>query len=114
MINYLQGNLFDSDADILVNTVNTKGVMGGGIALAFRERFPEYYNVYRAFCQREEVRVGRMFTYATCNPSPLYIVSFPTKDHYRDPSKLEYIDDGLNDLESLVLTALRYQHLDVV
>ena len=105
MIRFTQGNLFDADVEAVVNTVNTVGVMGKGIALMFKERFPENTRAYAAACKRGKVQVGRMFaTEANVVGGPRWIVNFPTKRHWRHPSKLEWIRDGLVDLRRFVKT----------
>ena len=104
MIEYTQGNLLDADAEALVNTVNTVGVMGKGIALMFKEAFPENYKSYAIACEANEVRVGEVFsTYRTDMYGPKWIVNFPTKKHWRHPSKLEWIEAGLEDLRSFII-----------
>lgn len=103
MIRFAHGNLLDADADALVNTVNIVGVMGKGIALMFKERFPENYEAYAAACKREELAVGRMFVTQSPEPKgPRWIINFPTKAHWRNPSKLEWIESGLQDLRRVV------------
>ena len=99
MIHYTKGNLVEAPAEALVNTVNEVGVMGKGVALAFREAFPVSARTYEEACQRGEVRVGRVLV--TENPSllgPRWIIHFPTKKHWRHPSKLEWVREGLDDL----------------
>jgi O-acetyl-ADP-ribose deacetylase (regulator of RNase III) len=103
MIRYTQGNLLDDQSEALVNTVNEVGVMGKGIALMFRERFPENAEAYERACQAKEVRVGRMFvTEARSLWRPRWIINFPTKKHWRHPSKLEWIRAGLRDLVRVI------------
>ena len=90
MIHYTEGNLLDAEAEALVNTVNEVGVMGKGIALMFREAFPKNMEVYEEACKSGDVRVGRMLT--TENHAlvgPRWIINFPTKKHWCNPSKLE-------------------------
>ncbi len=104
MITYCQGNLLNADVDALVNAVNTVGVMGKGIALAFKQRFPANYQAYAAACQRGEVQTGRMFiTETPALLGPRWIVNFPTKQHWRDPSRLEWVRSGLQDLRRFLL-----------
>ena len=99
MIRYTQGNLFDDAAEALVNTVNEIGVMGKGIALMFRERFPENTRAYEQACQANEVHIGQMLvTRSQALWGPRWIINFPTKKHWRHPSKLEWIRQGLKDL----------------
>jgi O-acetyl-ADP-ribose deacetylase (regulator of RNase III) len=103
MIRYTKGNLLDDPAEALVNTVNEVGVMGKGIALMFRERFPENAEVYERACTAGEVRVGRMLvTKSEGFWGPRWLINFPTKKHWRHPSKLEWIREGLNDLVRVI------------
>lgn len=103
MIHYMQGNLLQSRAEALVNTVNEVGVMGKGIALAFREAFPASARLYREACRRGEVRVGRVLvTKNVALFGPRWIIHFPTKKHWRHPSQLEWIREGLVDLTRVI------------
>lgn len=103
MITYAQGNLLEADAEALVNTVNTVGVMGKGIALMFKETFPENLKAYEDACKRGEVQVGRMFvTERHQLMGPKWIINFPTKKHWRHPSKMEWIEEGLQDLKRVI------------
>jgi O-acetyl-ADP-ribose deacetylase (regulator of RNase III) len=92
MITYLETYLFNSPAQTLVNTVNTAGVMGKGIALVFKRLYPEMYNEYRKLCEENKFEIGMLYIYRTPNK---IIVNFPTKKHWRYPSKIEYIEAGL-------------------
>ncbi len=103
MIRSTKGNLLTAPVEALVNTVNTVGVMGKGLALQFREAFPENYKAYREACARGELAVGRMFvTENLSGTNPRYIINFPTKAHWRDPSRLEYVTAGLKDLAHIL------------
>lgn len=103
MIRFTQGNLLDDPAEALVNTVNTVGVMGKGIALMFRGAFPENFKAYEDACKRKEVVIGKMFvTENRALTGPRYIVNFPTKKHWMHPSQLEWIRAGIEDLVRLV------------
>lgn len=103
MIAYREGDLLQAEVEALVNPVNAVGVMGAGLALQFREAFPENYQAYRAACRRGEVRIGRIFVYDRGPLArPRYILNFPTKADWRQPSRLEYIRAGLEDLVRLV------------
>jgi O-acetyl-ADP-ribose deacetylase (regulator of RNase III) len=103
MIEYTSGNILYANAEALVNTVNCVGVMGRGIALQFRNAFPENFKAYEAACQRQEVQPGRMFVYATGElANPKYIINFPTKRHWRGKSRMEDIDAGLVDLQAVI------------
>jgi O-acetyl-ADP-ribose deacetylase (regulator of RNase III) len=99
MIEFKQGNLLEENAEALVNTVNCVGVMGKGIALQFKQAFPENFRQYEKACRADEVQPGRMFTFATGSLFyPRYIINFPTKRHWRGKSKIEDIKSGLKAL----------------
>jgi O-acetyl-ADP-ribose deacetylase (regulator of RNase III) len=102
MIEHKTGNLLDAQAEALVNTVNTVGVMGKGIALQFRQAFPENYEAYRKACEHKEVQPGRMFVFDTGKFYPRYIVNFPTKRHWKGKAKIEDVQSGLVDLIATV------------
>lgn len=103
MIRYVQGNLLDAEAEALVNAVNTVGVMGKGIALAFKQRFDLNSRLYAASCQAGEVQVGSMFVTETGElTGPRWIVNFPTKQHWRQPSQLPWVVAGLADLHRFI------------
>lgn len=103
MITYRQGNLLEAEVEALVNTVNTVGVMGRGIALMFKERYPENFRAYAAACKAGDMRIGRMFVTATGEwIGPRWIINFPTKEHWRQPSRPEWIEAGLRDLVRVV------------
>lgn len=96
MIDFKQGNLLEEKAEALVNTVNCVGVMGKGIALQFKQAFPENFHQYEKACRAGEVVVGRMFTVQTGSIFyPRFIINFPTKRHWRGKSKIEDIESGL-------------------
>lgn len=92
MITYVNGNLFESPAKVLVNTVNTVGAMGKGIALGFKRIYPHMFSQYQRFCENGQLTVGKLYLYKTDHK---WILNFPTKKHWRNPSKLEYIEAGL-------------------
>lgn len=104
MIQYLVGNLLESKAEALVNAVNTVGVMGKGIALQFKNQFPNNYKLYTKACKENEVQTGKLFV--TEESSLLegrkIIVNFPTKTDWRKPSEYEYIEKGLLQLAKLI------------
>lgn len=103
MIRYTQGNLLDAEVEAVVNTVNTVGVMGKGIALMFKEAFPENFQRYEVACKAKEVQVGHMFvTERRELMGPKWIVNFPTKQHWRHPSKMEWVVEGLRDLHDFI------------
>lgn len=95
VINYKKGNLLDSDCDILVNTVNCVGVMGKGIALDFKKKYPEMYEKYRQNCNNGLIKTGHVWWW---DDKDKRIANFPTKQHWRNPSKIEWIREGLDDL----------------
>ncbi|MFC5820665.1 type II toxin-antitoxin system antitoxin DNA ADP-ribosyl glycohydrolase DarG [Nonomuraea harbinensis] len=103
MIVDAQGDLLAAEVDALVNTVNCVGVMGKGIALQFKRRYPNMFQAYAKACRHGEVQIGRMFVVPTEQLSgPRFIINFPTKKHWRSPSRLEYIDAGLTDLKHVI------------
>jgi O-acetyl-ADP-ribose deacetylase (regulator of RNase III) len=98
------GNLLEADVDALVNTVNTHGVMGKGIALQFKRAFPLNYKRYRAACEAGAVRLGEMFVTETGRlDNPRLIVNFPTKKHWKSRSRLADIETGLEDLRRVLI-----------
>ncbi len=103
MLSFTQGNLLTANAEALVNTVNTVGVMGKGIALMFKESFPDNFKIYVAACKRGELRVGHMLvTERQDMYGPKWIINFPTKEHWRSPSRIEWIEEGLRDLVRVI------------
>lgn len=104
MLHFTTGNLLEARAQALVNTVNTVGVMGKGIALMFKERFEDNYRQYAAACKSKLVQTGHMFiTQPAELDGPRWIVNFPTKQHWRSPSRLEWVVEGLQDLRKFLL-----------
>jgi O-acetyl-ADP-ribose deacetylase (regulator of RNase III)/uncharacterized protein YwgA len=100
MIKYVTGNILESNAQALVNTVNTVGVMGKGIALQFKKAYPNNFKAYTEACKRNEIVVGKLFVTrdSNLNSGEKIILNFPTKKDWRKPSEYRYIEDGLNDL----------------
>jgi O-acetyl-ADP-ribose deacetylase (regulator of RNase III)/uncharacterized protein YwgA len=96
MFRALIGNLFDSRAQTLVNTVNCVGVMGKGVAEQFKSRFPAMFEDYKERADRKAVRIGEPYLYR--DQSGVQIVNFPTKDHWRSPSRLADVERGLDYL----------------
>src|SRR5215467_11645267 len=93
---YRTGDILAADTEALVNTVNCVGVMGRGIALQFKNAFPENFRAYAAACQAKEVQPGRMFVFETGQlTNPKFIINFPTKRHWRGKSRMEDIEAGL-------------------
>lgn len=104
MMIFTTGNLLESRAEALVNTVNTVGVMGKGIALMFKERFAVNFQRYAAACKVKQVRTGQMFvTEVNEIDGPRWIVNFPTKQHWRAPSQMAWVMEGLQDLRHFLV-----------
>jgi O-acetyl-ADP-ribose deacetylase (regulator of RNase III) len=103
MLREADGNLLDAPVDAVVNTVNTVGVMGKGIALQFKQAYPENFQAYAAACRRGEVQLGSMFVVETgLLGQPRLIINFPTKQHWRNQSRLADIKAGLDDLRRVI------------
>lgn len=99
-ITLTRGDLLkQDDVDAIVNTVNCVGIMGKGIALQFRNKWPENFRAYETACKAKQVRPGHMFVFDSGGlVKPNFIINFPTKDHWRGKSRIEFIRDGLADL----------------
>ncbi|WP_439698184.1 macro domain-containing protein [Mucilaginibacter sp. AW1-7] len=117
MIHFTQGNLLKSNARALVNTVNTVGVMGKGIALQFKNTFPLNYKVYQDACKHQKLTTGQLLIVHENDllRGEKTIINFPTKQHWKQPSTYEYIESGLvalqkylieNPVDSLAMPAL--------
>ncbi len=103
MITYKTGNLLSENTEAIVNTVNCVGVMGRGIALQFKKRFPDNFKAYESACKREEVVPGKMFIFETGTLiNPKFLINFPTKRHWRGASRMEDIESGLKDLVKII------------
>ncbi|WP_100464615.1 type II toxin-antitoxin system antitoxin DNA ADP-ribosyl glycohydrolase DarG [Mycobacteroides abscessus] len=103
MIVESSGNLLDADTDAVVNTVNCVGVMGKGIALQFKRRYPSMFAEYERACKAGQVQTGRMLPVRTGEMmGPEWVINFPTKRHWRSPSRLEWIEEGLSDLRRVI------------
>ena len=104
MIQFVTGNLLDAHVEALVNTVNTVGVMGKGIALQFKSRFPNNYKIYRDACKNDTFKTGQILSVKDGDlMSQKYVLNFPTKAHWKSPSKIEYIQTGLTALKEEIL-----------
>ncbi|WP_259065873.1 macro domain-containing protein [Mucilaginibacter sp. X4EP1] len=117
MIRYTTGNIMDSSAEALVNTVNTVGVMGKGIALQFKQAFPHNFNVYKQACLNGHLTTGKILAVKDNEllMGERLILNFPTKQHWKMPSKYEYVESGLialvsylqdNPVKSIAMPAL--------
>jgi O-acetyl-ADP-ribose deacetylase (regulator of RNase III) len=91
-IQYQYGDIFEAKAHVIVNTVNCKGVMGKGLALAFKQKYPAMFPIYQQECKTGKLSIGRPTLYKDSTP---WILNFPTKDHWKPPSKMEYVEKGL-------------------
>lgn len=92
MIQYIEGDLFSSPAQVIVNTVNTVGVMGKGVALSFKKRYPDMFQHYKNTCEKRLLTIGKLMLFYEPDH---WILLFPTKENWRNPSKMEYIEKGL-------------------
>lgn len=97
MIEYTESSIFSLRVDAVVNPVNTKGVSGAGLALEFKMRHPEAHSAYVTRCRRGLLRVGEVYA---VKDGTMQVVHFPTKTHWRQPSELTYIRDGLVSLRA--------------
>ena len=105
MIEFKTGDILQADVEALVNTVNCVGIMGRGIALQFKNNFPENFKAYEAACTREDVQPGKMFVFETRTlTNPKFIINFPTKRHWKGKSRMEDIDSGLKALVKEIRT----------
>lgn len=103
MIKYKSGDILKEDAEAIINTVNCVGVMGRGIALQFKNAYPENYKEYETACRNGIVQPGKMHVYETNQIIfPHYIINFPTKRHWREKSRIEDIQSGLESLKELI------------
>jgi O-acetyl-ADP-ribose deacetylase (regulator of RNase III) len=98
MVEEGSGDLLAAKVDALVNAVNVVGVMGKGLALAFKKQFPDNFAAYQRACETGELTIGRAFVFDRSPATPRWIINFPTKRHWREASKLEDIRAGLPDL----------------
>ena len=98
MLEFVKGDMFDVHADIRVNTVNCVGVMGAGVALAFKKRYPDMFKNYQRDCKDDRVKPGTMNVWKSLSGD--WVINFPTKRHWRNSSRYEDIDAGLDDLRS--------------
>ncbi len=103
MYKFITGNIITAETEAIVNTVNTYGVMGKGIALAFKKSFPGNYKAYRKAFENGTLEVGKMHLYQTSLLTPKIIINFPTKKHWRNKSKIEYIENGMDDLIEVII-----------
>lgn len=100
MLKFVSGNLLDSNAEVIINAVNTVGVMGKGIALQFKQAFPHNFKEYKKACDMKSLKPGVLLVVKDHHPRTgnKTIANFPTKVHWKNPSKIEYVETGLKEL----------------
>jgi O-acetyl-ADP-ribose deacetylase (regulator of RNase III) len=97
-IDYLEGDILNAKTQVVVNTVNCEGFMGKGLALQFKKAYPEMFKEYKQKCSDGKLSIGKLHLYK--NTFRYWILNFPTKDHWRQNSKLEYIEKGLEEFKN--------------
>ena len=97
MIKKIKGNIFNTTCQTLVNTVNCVGIMGKGIALECKLRLPDMFEKYKEFCEKKLIKPGSLQLWSNSKP---WVLNFPTKVHWKDPSKIEYLEKGLDKFKS--------------
>jgi len=95
-MNYTKGNILESKTEVIINLVNTVGVMEKGLALQFKQKFPTNYKIYKEACKNKTIDIGKLLLVSNFNNESnlerkQFIINFPTKKHWRNPSKIEYI-----------------------
>jgi O-acetyl-ADP-ribose deacetylase (regulator of RNase III) len=102
MIDIKKGNIFTTQCQTIVNTVNCVGIMGAGIAYEFKLRYPAMFSKYQTFCRNGQIDIGNLWVYqqGKANQSLQKVLNFPTKRHWKDPSKVEYLEAGLQKFVS--------------
>lgn len=104
-MNYTKGNILESNTEVIINPVNTVGVMGKGLALQFKQKFPTNYKIYKEACKNQTIDIGKLLLVDESNlERKKFIINFPTKKHWRNSSKIEYIEEGLKDLVRIIET----------
>ena len=98
-VEFVQGSVFDQDCEAIVNPVNCVGIMGAGLALEFKKRYPLNFMSYSEACRMGKVKTGKVLMF---RQETLWIANFPTKDHWRDRSRMEWIEDGLADMDAQI------------
>jgi O-acetyl-ADP-ribose deacetylase (regulator of RNase III) len=100
---YIKGNILESNTEVIINPVNTVGIMGKGLALEFKQKFPYNYKLYKEACKNETIDIGKLLLVDESHlENKKFIINFPTKKHWRNPSKIEYIEEGLKDLIHII------------
>ncbi|WP_375563070.1 macro domain-containing protein [Bernardetia sp. OM2101] len=104
-MNYTKGNILESNTEVIINPVNTVGVMGKGLALAFKKQFPHNYKIYKEACKNQAIDIGKLLLVDESTlEQKKFVINFPTKKHWRSSSKIEYIEEGLKDLVRIIET----------
>ena len=93
-IEVIKGNIFNTKAQTIVNTVNCVGVMGKGVALVYKLRYPKMFDLYSDYCKSKLIGIGKLWLYKGEENAP-WVLNFPTKYHWKYPSKIEYVEKGL-------------------
>lgn len=101
-LNYVTGNMFDADVDIRINTINCVGVMGKGVALQFKNRYPTMFRDYKEECRRGKITTGKLYVWKS--GISVHIINFPTKNDWRKKSEYRFIDEGLIALRGYLRT----------
>lgn len=111
-IELITGNMFDSKAQTLVNAINCVGAAGSGIALAFRQKSPGWFDDYVKKCKAKTIVVGQVDVYKPIDETKQWVLNFPTKLEWRDPSRLDYISEGLKhfvaNYEAMGITSIAW------
>lgn len=103
MINFTHGNIFEAGTEAIINPVNLVGVMGKGLALQFKERFKNNFRLYREACKERTIGIGNSLVVREENSgTPVWVINFPTKIHWRNPSEYYYIERGLDNLAQII------------
>jgi len=106
MIKYVKGDIFDTECQAMVVPVNIEGVAGAGLAKQFKEKYPYWYMNYHTWCYNQKAGLGKVHVHVRWLNE--YIISFPTKKYWRNPSRLEYIEVGLEALVELLDEGVGY------
>ncbi|MBQ9313155.1 MAG: macro domain-containing protein [Bacteroidales bacterium] len=100
-IKIIKGNIFNTKVQTIVNTINCVGVMGRGIALVFKLRYPKMFDLYKEHCNSGLISIGKLWIYKNdSEQNPSWVLNFPTKDDWKNPSKIEYVEQGLQKFVS--------------
>ena len=103
MIHFVHGNMFDTKYDAYINPVNCKGVMGKGLALEFKKRYPMNFILYKDICDQGKLKPGYVYWTRDITTNTI-IINFVTKDHWKDPSRIEWIEEGCRNLKDYWLS----------